>query len=92
MERHVHDLPDRRLDAELLAQLTTQRLARVLAGFDLSPWKLPLPIEVRPRLALRQQHPPLLEDDRRRHQDCPHGGEHSGAPARNNRTALFLQG
>jgi len=68
MEGHFHHVAGKGLDAELLAQLANERVARIFAGANLTARKLPRPGEVCTGLALGQEHTAPLDENRRRNE------------------------
>ncbi len=74
MKRDVDDVPDVARDSQLFEELASQRLARILSRLRLAAGKFPHPGEVRPLLALREEHAPVLDHDPCRHDDRSHDG------------------
>ena len=67
-------------DAELFAELADQRLLRPFAGVDLAARKLPQALERLALRPLRQQHPAVRVDQRRRDdEDQPHAALRTGS-------------
>src|SRR5690349_23048771 len=81
MPRHIQDVGDLRLDPALLAELARERHLGRLALLDLAAGELPVPLEVCAPEALRQQHPAVALDHRRRHDPLGHRARRYTRPA-----------